>query len=214
MSRKDDVFYSLRNVINGNILSSRLNGVNGLYGGKEKEVVRKRNWKLSQFQISSKDTLDYFVSGGLDKNKTTLWHETWSMGFEEVWVKKDEVDLLYAALAMATLSHFCAWDKQKCLFGAFLFNKDPELFHCIDFTSSSKLPEKILKKESLGKEFLMFLDSFGVLSYGNREFKYINNRSISIVKNRTFFAFAEIELISRKRSEITTEFRKVFNATH
>jgi hypothetical protein len=198
-AKKTDKFYSIMNVTNGNILSAALNGVSYSRRNKDKVHTRQRNWKLSQFQVESIDVLDHFINAETIEGR-------WSMGVHEIWVKEEDIDSLYGTLAMATLRHFCGYAKQKALFGAFLFHKDPKLFIELDFTSRESDGPKILKERKLGKEFLEFLETFGVLSFNRGGHRYVNGKWIHVEEKRSFFSVAEIDLVERERKNIVTTF--------
>jgi hypothetical protein len=197
-AKKTDKFYSIMNVTNGNILSAPLNGVSYFYRNK-KVHKRRRNWKLSQFQVESIYVLNHFINSEPIENK-------WSMGVHEIWVKGEDIDSLYRTLAMATLRHFCEYTKQKALFGAFLFHKDPKLFIELDFTSRESDGPRILRERNLGKEFLEFLETFGVLSFNRGGHQYVNGKWVQITEKRSFFSIAEIDLVERERKDIVTTF--------
>lgn len=201
MAKKTDVFYSLLNVTNGNILSACLNGAYGAYNKKEGDVLtRQRNWKISQFNLWGTDVLDYFIN-----SKTINVHSYWhSMGVQEIWCKEDEIDLLYTVLAVSTLQNFCSYDKQKALIGAFLFQKDPNLFLSEDFTSTHASAQSTMKKLKCGKEFLEWLETFNILSFAKSRYNYQKRQHED--EQRFFFSCAELELISKERQYITTKF--------
>jgi hypothetical protein len=198
-AKKTDKFYSIMNVTNGNILSAALHGVSYSYRNKDKTHIRKRNWKLSQFQSESVDVLDHFINAESIEGR-------WSMGVHEIWVKEEDIDELYGTLAMATLRHFCGYDKQKALFGAFLFHKDPKLFIELDFTSRNGDASRILREKKFGKDFLDFLESFGVLSFNRGGHRYVGGKWLQVEDKRSFFSVAEIDLVERERKDIITTF--------
>lgn len=202
-AKQTDEFYSLMNVTNGNILSACLNGVSWGLKHKLKETgevhTRQRNWKLSQFRTDSVEMLDHFINSEAINGK-------WSMGVHEIWVKEEDLDLLYGHLAMAVLRHFCGYAKQKALFGAFLFNQDPKLFIELDFTNNEREIMTIMKEQALGKKFLDFLEAFGVLSFSKGGHKYVNGKWTVVEADRCFFSTAELDLVKRKRKDITTTF--------
>lgn len=203
-AKKTDEFYSLMNVTNGNILSAKLNGVYYYHQSKDKVHTRKRNWKLSQFQIDDFDLLDYFVNG----EKIDI-DARWSMGVHEIWVKEEDLDELYAVLAISTLRNFCGrynHDKQKSLLGAFLFHKDPKLFLEKEWTGTRNSPVALLKELKAGKEFLEFLESFGVLSFAKQGNKYVNGKWVTLDGSRHFFSVAELEVVKRQRKDIITTY--------
>lgn len=200
-AKKTDEFYSLMNVTNGNILSASLNPVSWSFRvDKGKLHTRQRNWKLSQFQSESVEVLDHFI------NAETIESRWNSMGVHEIWVREEDIDSLYATLAMATLRNFCGYAKQKSLFGAFLFHKDPKMFIELDFTSRDGDASRILKEHKLGKEFLEFLETFGVLSFNRGGHRYQNGTWTQVPEKRSFFSVAEIELVERQRKDIVTTF--------
>ena len=198
MAKKTDIFYSLLNVTNASVLSAKLNGVQYDYTGKREKIERRRNWKLSQFQIFDEDVLEYFVNAKPIDDK----HYYNSIGTEEIWVKEEEIDKLYMVIALSVLRHFCGYDKQKALFGAFLFSKDPQLF----ISESIEDPEKIMEKLKVGLEFLTWLDTFGVLSFAKSSFSHVNGTWVKAAEERHFFSIGELELISKERQDIKTIF--------
>lgn len=200
-AKKTDEFYSLMNVTNGNILSASLNPVSWSFRvDKGKLHTRQRNWKLSQFQIDNSEVLDFFINSEKIDSR-------WTMGVHEIWVKEEDIDSLYAALALATLRNFCGqwnYDKQKSLFGAFLFHKDPKLFIELDFTATKNSAFSQLKTLKAGHEFLEFLESFGVLSFSKGQ-EYKNGKWVDR-EGRSFFSTAELDLVKRQRKDIVTCF--------
>ena len=194
MAKKTDKFYSLINITNGNILSSYVHGVS-YWGKKDGELVkRQRNWKLSQFDIISHDILDYFINNNQIKKQSFYW----TMGVHEIWVKEEELDMLYVVLANAVLNNFCTYDKQKALFGAFLFHKNPTLFLSEDFTSTRASTTALMKKLKCGKEFLLWLETFDVLCFSRNKYKQD--------AEKCFFSFNELEVVSKERKDIITTF--------
>ena len=192
--KQEEVYYSLMNITNANILSARLNDLSW-DTQRKKTHMRQRNFKISQFQTHHYDILTYFLNSESMETR-------WTMGVHEIWVKKEDIDDLYAVLAIACLNNFCnSWEKQNALFGAFLFNKDPDLFIATDFVSSQQKSVSLLKQLHLGKEFLEFLETFNVLSFIKRSGQ---NQGV-----RNFFSVAELELIARPRKDIITKFEYI-----
>lgn len=129
------------------------------------------------------------------------------LGVHEIWVKEEDIDYLYAALALATLRSFCGqwnYEKQRSLFGAFLFHKDPKLFIELDFAGNKHAAATQLKALKAGKEFLEFLESFGVLSFSKGQ-EYKNGKWVDR-GDRSFFSTAELDLVKRQRKDIVTCF--------
>ena len=200
MAKKTDKVYSLMNVTNGNILSATLHGMYWNTTHSDKTVhVRKRNWKLSQFNIHGNEVLDYFLNGNAIEATGR-----YTMGVQEIWVKEDEIDLLYASLACCVLCNFTrVWENQKVVFGAFILNENPEEFLT---RSKFKSPMKELVQRKLGKKFLMFLEQCKVLSFNTGGFTCSGGKWVAKPEGRNFFAFNEIELICKERQEIVTSF--------
>lgn len=206
-AKKTDEFYSLLNITNGNILSAPLNPAQYRWGGDDSKLItRQRNWKLSQFQTEHSSVLDSFINNA-SIDTPFYWR---SMGVHEVWVKEEDIDSLYAVLALVTLNNFCGYyssEKQKALFGAFLFHKDPKLFIDIDFTATRNSASSELKKMKAGKEFLEFLESFGVLSFAKGR-QYVGGQWVESTEDRCFFSISELDLVKRQRKDIITTFEQ------
>ncbi|MHB8132180.1 MAG: hypothetical protein ACYDEX_24755 [Mobilitalea sp.] len=202
MAKKTDEFYSLLNVTNGNLLSAKLHSMS-YYGSSDNGIKKRpRNWKISQFDVESHELLDHFVNG------VPIQDDTWSMGVHQIWVKEEDIDMLYSALALAVLTHFCGYHKSKALFGAFLFHKDPQLFLTEDFMSTQNSPKSTMIRLRCGKEFMDFLETFGILSFAKNRWVYANGKQTKIEEERHFFSSAELELVKRQRKDIITTFEK------
>ena len=199
MAKGTDKVYSLLNVTNGCVLSAKLNSVSTWNKETGTILTRRRNWKLSQFQQWGPDILDYFINAA---PMSDPYH--WSMGTHEIWVKEEDIDELYTMLGLATLRNFCSWDKQQILFGAFLFHKDPKMFLESDLSTRKDNAKKMMKDLKCGKEFMEFLEAFGVLSFQKREYNSQTHRAEET--HKYFFSSNELELISRERKEIITTF--------
>jgi len=194
---KETEYYSLLNVTNGNILSGPLHRSNSYFDAEP--IVRQRNFKISQFQVEDASILDYFVND----NKIEELHYWSSMGVQEIWVGEDEIDQLYSVLAIACLHNFCSdYTKQACLYGAYLFQKDPNLFISEGFLDRSDSCSKLIKTKKVGKEFLEFLETNQVLSF-------IKRSGSSPDVDRHFFSIAELDLVKRTRKDIITKFEEV-----
>ena len=180
MAKKTDKVYSLLNVVNGNILSGNLNGLSYSIQRRKEHHTRRRNWKLSQFQVGDRQILDFFIN---DKKMEC----NWSMGTHEIWLKEEDIDLLYGALALSVLYNFTrSWENQKIIFGAFILKKDPKEFLERSFTSTAAIIREIQERQ-LGHV-------------------YTNGRWTVIPENRSFFSVNEVELICKERQEIVTIF--------
>ena len=199
MAKKTDKVYSLLNVVYGNILSGNLNGLSYSIQRRKEHHTRRRNWKLSQFQVGDRQILDFFIN---DKKMEC----NWSMGTHEIWLKEEDIDLLYGALALSVLYNFTrSWENQKIIFGAFILKKDPKEFLERSFTSTAAIIREIQERQ-LGKEFLTFLEASEVLSFNRGGHVYTNGRWTVIPENRSFFSVNEVELICKERQEIVTIF--------
>ena len=204
MTKKTDKVYSLMNVFNGNILTASLHSVpwrTKVAFEKSKESIlhtRKRNWKLSQFNIN-REMLDNFI------NDTKI-DNSWTMGVHKIWVKEDQIDELYTALAWATLNNYCNWEKQTALFGAFIFHLDANLFIEYESFKAPANNEKYLKDHKLGKQFLTFLEEFGVLSYSQGSYNLVNGTWQRVKEKRSPFCMAELELVSREIKDVNVVF--------
>lgn len=191
MAKKTDVFYSLMNITNANILSSTIFLPQNWWRMKPGEVfTKRRTWKLGQFCLGKSIVLENFIN-------SEAFDTTYSMSAEEIWVKEEEIDDLYAVIAFSVLTSFCSYDKQSALIGAFLFQKSPELFLAEDFLTKHNQLFSMLKRLKLGKEFLEFLESFGVLRFSNTRYNSPNKKTYN-------FSCAELELVSRERKDIRT----------
>ena len=98
--RDETEYYSLLNVVNGNILSAALNPIPWNKQYSVEKCERPRNWKLSQFQVQNTEVLTYFVESEKIDNR-------YSMGIYEIWVKEEDIDELYKALAISCINNFC-----------------------------------------------------------------------------------------------------------
>lgn len=202
MAKKTDIFYSLLNIVNAQVLSGLLKGASDWKLKPGETFKRRRNWNITQFYLGGTDILDYFI------NETPL-DSRYSLGVSEIWVKEEDIDQLYAVLAISVMSSLCTYDKQAALVGAFLFQKDPQLFLREDFTSRHNCLLPIILRLKLGKEFIDFLESFGVLQFTEAKYKYSSSVGHYVTTNNTktyTFSMAEFELIKRERKDIQTMF--------
>lgn len=200
MAKKTDVFYSLLNLINGQILSAPLNGFNSWSLKQGETFSRRRNWKTGQFILAGSDILEHFI------NNVPL-DASYSLGISEIWVKEEDIDDLYAMLAFSVLYSLYHWEKQPALIGAFLFQKDPQLFLDTDFTSRHGSLYPIIIKLKLGKELIEFLETFGVLRFTESECRRLSGQWVTNPDVKTYsFSTSEFELIKRERKDIQTVF--------
>ena len=192
MAKKDsdELIYSLLNIVNGTLLSGKLNYSWTAYANAKTEQTRRRNFQTSQFDLANLSTLSYFISGELPKLNR------WDFGFETIYVKEEDIDDLYFALAYSAMANFAnSQEKEKRLFYAFILDYNPELFLSLTVNNYSHI-KSFLKKQALGKKFLQFLEEHEILSYTDRG-------------KRVKFSQLEYELISKKKSEVNKIFIQV-----
>ena len=201
MAKKTDVFYSLLNLVNGQILSAPLNGFNSWNLKSGETFSRRRNWKTSQFSLGGSNILECFI------NSVPL-DASYSLGISEIWVKEKDIDDLYTSLAFSVMSSLCHWEKQPALVGAFLFQKNPQLFLDTDFTSRYNSLYPTIVRLKLGMEFIEFLETFGVLKFTESRYKRLSSGQLTTKEDiKTYtFSTAEFELIKRERKDIQTIF--------
>jgi hypothetical protein len=200
LAKKTDVFYSLLNLVSAQTLSGQLKQAYTWNMKPGETFSRRRNWNITQFYLGGTDILEYFINGvSLDTS--------YSLGSTEIWVKEEDIDQLYAVLAFSVMTSLCNYAKQSSLVGAFLFQKDPQLFLDEDFTNKHNSLFTMIIQLKLGKEFIEFLESFGVLKFTEASYIRHSGQYKQKQDRKTYsFSTAEFELIKRERKDIQTMF--------
>ena len=190
--KKQIKVYSLMSVSNGHILSATVRNT-----GHLKHAAKDCNYTIGQFNTASLDTLNHFIDDLPDERKQNQYFMKYGYGFQQVWVKETEIEDLYLIIASSIINNFSTYTSKKAkenqVFGAFLFSLGIETFLNADISTLVQMGS-FLRKKKLAKEFLLFLDTNGILGFLGTSYTHINK----IIK----FSFAEIDLVERQIEDV------------